>query len=37
MIFVNFIQIIWDISNTKTIKYENIVIFLDKATQCEPG
>ena len=27
IIFINFIQIIWDISNTKTIKYENIIIF----------
>ena len=27
IIFINLIQIIWDISNTKTIKYENIIIF----------
>ena len=36
-IFIYVINIFKDMSNTKTIKYKNVVIFLERATQCDPN
>ena len=35
--FINVINISSDMSYTKTVKYKNVVIFLESAIQCDPG